>query len=311
MMSERQTARVALLCDTQGTVLQVIHDGLGLGDQVAPGRPLALAVDRGSLSKILGFLTEVQEKGGTFDWELNVPVAGQLVTLHFAGVAADEQLLIVGAKTSNGAMELYEEIARIGNEQANALRATMKECAELTRHQAEMDICREPARPPRLQPASAVEEDTEPVQDRRLLRVLLAEDDLGNRRLAVKMLTRQGHTVVAVEDGRQAVEAWQREPFDLILMDMHMPELDGIQAAAAIREMERNAGAHIPIIALTASQMVEDIERCREAGMDDCLTKPLSFQMLDDLPTLERSVRQAATASVPGSGGGDSTGDGA
>ncbi|NND49299.1 MAG: response regulator, partial [Rhizobiales bacterium] len=114
-------------------------------------------------------------------------------------------------------------------------------------------------------------------------RVLLAEDNEINAMLAIAMLERAGHEVVRVEDGRKAVDALtasvSERPFDLVLMDIHMPELDGIEATRQIRAMalgrDGNGPASTPIVALTANAMVEDRERCVSAGMDDYVSKPL------------------------------------
>ncbi|WP_417731820.1 response regulator [Rosistilla oblonga] len=107
------------------------------------------------------------------------------------------------------------------------------------------------------------------------LKILLAEDGLVNQRVAIGLLKRQGHEVVVAADGREAIQAWERGDFDLILMDVQMPEIDGLQAAEMIREKEQGSGGHIPIIAMTASAMKGDRERCLAAGMDDYVTKPI------------------------------------
>jgi PAS domain S-box-containing protein len=113
-------------------------------------------------------------------------------------------------------------------------------------------------------------------------RVLVAEDNPINRLVAVGLLQSLGYVVEAVEDGRQAVEAVQRDHYDLVLMDVHMPELDGFAATAAIREQEAAAGGsgHLPIVALTADALAGDAERSRAAGMDDHLSKPITAERL-------------------------------
>jgi CheY-like chemotaxis protein len=107
------------------------------------------------------------------------------------------------------------------------------------------------------------------------LRVLLAEDNLVNQKLAVKLLEKRGHVVTIANNGREAVEHFDAAVFDLVLMDMQMPEMDGVQATAAIRGRECLTGAHTPIIAMTAHVMSGDRERCFAAGMDAYLPKPV------------------------------------
>jgi PAS domain S-box-containing protein len=109
----------------------------------------------------------------------------------------------------------------------------------------------------------------------RALNVLLAEDNGVNQILATKIFSKLGHRVTVVDDGRAAVLAAKSSHFDLIAMDIQMPELDGLQACRAIREWEQAAGGHIPIIAMTAHAMKGDRERCLEAGMDGYVAKPI------------------------------------
>jgi CheY-like chemotaxis protein/HPt (histidine-containing phosphotransfer) domain-containing protein len=112
------------------------------------------------------------------------------------------------------------------------------------------------------------------------LRVLLAEDNLVNQRLALRLLEKSGHTVRVAGNGRQALQALERDRFDVVLMDVQMPELDGMEATEEIRRRERTAGGHVPIIALTAHAMKGDRERCLAAGMDGYVAKPIRDQEL-------------------------------
>ena len=111
-------------------------------------------------------------------------------------------------------------------------------------------------------------------------RILLAEDNAVNQRLAVALLKKQGHTVVVANNGREAVEALEREQFDVVLMDVQMPVMDGFEATFAIREKERGNRKRARIIAMTAHSMKEDRERCLAAGMDGFISKPISPQQL-------------------------------
>ena len=105
-------------------------------------------------------------------------------------------------------------------------------------------------------------------EGRRRLRVLLAEDNSVNQTLGVRLLERRGHAVVVAETGSAALGALANQPFDVVLMDVQMPEMDGLEATALIREREKTTGKHIPIIAMTANAMMGDKERCLAAGMD-------------------------------------------
>lgn len=115
---------------------------------------------------------------------------------------------------------------------------------------------------------------------RRALSVLLAEDNRVNQRLVTALLHKQGHTTVIVGTGRAAVSAVADGDFDLVLMDVQMPEMDGLEATAAIRLAEVGTGRHVPIVALTANAMAGDREACLAAGSDGYLAKPLDVQQL-------------------------------
>ncbi len=106
-------------------------------------------------------------------------------------------------------------------------------------------------------------------------RILLTDDNEINRHFMSSLLESCGHSVVVAQNGREAVEAFEREPFDLILMDVQMPVMDGFQATAAIREKEKTILGHVPIVAITAHAMRGDRERCLEAGMDGYISKPI------------------------------------
>ena len=122
------------------------------------------------------------------------------------------------------------------------------------------------------------------------LHILLAEDNPVNRFLVVRLLEKNGHRVQTAVNGRAALAALERDRFDLALMDIQMPEMDGLEATALIRERERTTGEHLPIIALTANAMVGDQERCLQAGMDGYASKPIDINRL-----LEEIRRVCAT----------------
>jgi two-component system, sensor histidine kinase and response regulator len=130
------------------------------------------------------------------------------------------------------------------------------------------------------------------------LRILLAEDNPVNQKLALGILTKRGHSVRVAHNGREAVEAAEQERFDLVLMDVHMPEMGGFEATGIIRQREMQGGGHLPIVALTARAMAGDREQCLGAGMDDYLTKPVKVK--DLVEVIERLVPNgSATATRP------------
>ncbi|MFZ3244781.1 MAG: MHYT domain-containing protein [Candidatus Acidiferrales bacterium] len=123
-------------------------------------------------------------------------------------------------------------------------------------------------------------------EERNRSRVLLAEDNLVNQTLAVRLLEKRGYVVSVAGNGRLALEALEKETFDIVLMDIQMPEMDGFQATAAIREKEKSTAGHIPILALTAHALKADEERCIAAGMDAYVSKPIRTSEL--FATMER-----------------------
>jgi PAS domain S-box-containing protein len=137
----------------------------------------------------------------------------------------------------------------------------------------------------------------DPLDSSRSLRVLLAEDNPVNQRLALRLLEKRGHRVALAGNGREALDALEKEKFDLVFMDVQMPELDGLAATANIREKEKGSGLHQPIIALTAHAMKGDREKCLAAGMDGYLTKPIRPQELEEI--LDDYVMRRALAANP------------
>jgi CheY-like chemotaxis protein len=123
------------------------------------------------------------------------------------------------------------------------------------------------------------------------LRILLAEDNLVNQRVAMSMIGKMGHRITLATNGLEAVEQWRQGDFDLIFMDVQMPEMTGLQAAMQIRR-EEAASAHIPIVAMTASAMSEERDRCLAAGMDGFISKPVSYQVIEDTITATFSNRK-------------------
>jgi CheY-like chemotaxis protein len=132
-------------------------------------------------------------------------------------------------------------------------------------------------------PAAVAPAVTAPPPSRHTARVLLVEDNPDNRLLIKAYLRQTGHLLIEAEDGAQAVARFQAEPFDLVLMDVQMPVMDGYAATRAIRALEQAQGRRrTPVIALTANAVKEDMEASRAAGCDDHLTKPIKKQTLLD-----------------------------
>jgi len=133
-------------------------------------------------------------------------------------------------------------------------------------------------------------------------RVLLAEDNEINQKVVTALLKKRGHTVTVAGNGIKALDALQRERFDIVLMDVQMPEMDGLEATAAIRAIEQASGAHIPIVALTAHAIKGDRERCLAAGMDGYVSKPVRaedlFQAIEGLTFAAREANAGAEASL-------------
>jgi PAS domain S-box-containing protein len=140
-----------------------------------------------------------------------------------------------------------------------------------------------PSRPPRPTPVPHS-------AGYRRLRVLVAEDNVVNQQVVMGFLDRAGHAAVVVRTGGEVLTALERHDFDIVLMDVQMPELDGLETTAAIRKKERSTGRHVPIVALTAHVVKGDEERCLEAGMDAYVPKPLRAREL--FAAMERALEQ-------------------
>ncbi len=147
-----------------------------------------------------------------------------------------------------------------------------------------------------LYPTKKSEEQTQLITKHSLhesslhFRILLAEDNEINQKLAVRLLEKKGYRVTVANNGQEVLSIWKKNPVDLILMDIQMPKIDGLEATMAIRKNEEKTGKHVPIIAMTAHAMKEDKNKCFEAGMDEYLTKPLDPKELFD--TIENKKKE-------------------
>ena len=156
-----------------------------------------------------------------------------------------------------------------------------------------------------LRPAGAVQVVTprplwEGVRTEKPLRILLAEDNVVNQVVARRVLEKCGHQVVVVGDGRAVLSALENGHFDLILMDVQMPEMDGLEATHAVRAREKKTGGHIPIVAMTAYAMEGDRERCLAAGMDSYVAKPVQVRELcDAVAAVALAIRSGSAERLP------------
>ena len=146
----------------------------------------------------------------------------------------------------------------------------------------------------------SLQEERDPGQS---LDILLAEDNIVNQKLAVRLLEKRGHKVMVAGNGREALAALDQRPYDLVLMDVQMPELGGIEATIMLREKEKLTGSHQFIVAMTALVMKNDRERCLAAGMDGYLAKPIRPQELDEALDACMAKRSSSPKEVSRSGG--------
>jgi PAS domain S-box-containing protein len=272
-----------LVADDNDTCRQVLARTLGTwgarAAAVAPGDAPAAAA------------------GSAFDVVLVDPKAGEASGFELAEeirrTASESPRIVFLVETS----EQQEDLRRC--RQSGAAGALLKPVREEELRDVLLQACgREgapgaKADPPDLPPAS------------RTLHVLVAEDTPVNQRLAQRLLERLGHTCVVVADGKAAVEAYARERFDLVLMDVQMPIMSGFEATAGIRDLERREGRRCFIVALTAHAMQGYRERCLEAGMDDYLSKPV--RRPDLLSLLDRIASGPPASAVAAADAGGQT----
>jgi two-component system sensor histidine kinase/response regulator len=132
-------------------------------------------------------------------------------------------------------------------------------------------------------PAAVAPDSTQVPRAASKARILLAEDNLVNQRVALHILEKHGYSVTLVANGINALKALDEQTFDLVLMDVQMPEMGGFEATAKIRESEHGRGTHVPIVAMTAHAMSGDRERCLAAGMDGYISKPIRALALTEV----------------------------
>src|SRR6266545_673428 len=268
---------------------------------VAPDVPDALAGDADSLRQILIHVVEnaikFTETGGISVRVHRENVSGCVVRLRFAvsdtgaGIPLNKQQLIFQGRGLAAAASLVEQMGgQIAVESQLAKGSSFRFTVQLLlAPEKETGPCR-PAGPLAASTPAPV----------RPLHVLVADDSRFNVLFTRSLLTKQGHTVAVAGSGREALEAMARQKFDLVVMDVQMPEMDGLQATAAIRQHENESGGHVPILAMTAHALQEDQEMCRRAGMDDYICKPVSAEnLLRAIASLTHAAPAAASAALP------------
>ena len=300
----------AVSCAVKTLAVRAQQKNLLLTCQISPEAPDMLVGDPARLRQILlnliGNAIKFTETGGITIRVEPEPVAEPEVVLHFAvadtgiGIPSEKHSVIfeafrqadgsttrkyggtgLGLGISSKLVELMG--GRIWMESQVGRGSTFHFTAQFRRALAPLA---QPGKPPSAPPEACLDSRTAGPS----LRILVAEDNRVNEKLAVRLLQKMGHSTVVARDGRQALDALAQQAFDLVLMDVQMPEMDGLEATRLIRQQEQRTGAHLPIVAMTAHAMKGDRERCLKAGMDGYLSKPIQPKEL-----LE-AIQQAAGA---------------
>jgi PAS domain S-box-containing protein len=281
---------------------RVLEKGLSIDCRVHPDIPDRLVGDAGRLRQMLinlvGNSTKFTDRGG-ITIEVKPEESDQnTVTLHFSvtdtgiGIAKD-RLTRIFAPFEQGDTSVGRNYggtglglaicARLAASMSGRIWAESEPGRGSTFHLVvRLARCTEPDPP--AAPQAAVKAAEQREKPARRLRILVAEDHPVNQRVIERLLTRRGHWIRMVSDGRAAVTEAAKHRFDLVLMDVQMPEVNGLDAARAIRAREQRTGSgRVPIIALTARAMPEDSRECAQAGMDGHLAKPVRAEALDRL----------------------------
>jgi len=292
--------------------VSAIEKGLALTYEMAPGTPRRLRGDPHRLRQVLlnlaGNAIKFTEEGEVVVRVTKEAETEEDATLHFAisdtgiGIPVEKLEAIFEAFTqADGSTTRTHGGTGLGTAIAKQLVEMMggKIWAESEVGQGSTFYFTvrlktgQPAQPLSRDLAGAEKEPPPPTQglDRTQepIKVLLAEDNPVNQKLIVRILEKRGHEVVVAQTGREAVDALEASEFDLVLMDVEMPEMDGLEATRLIRQRQSPAGRHLPIVGLTAHAMKGDRERCLDAGMDEYMTKPINFDLF--IETVERLGR--------------------
>ena len=282
---------------TKALGVRAIEKGLKLESDFKPDVPAEILGDPGRLRQILvnlvGNAIKFTEKGEIAVVVEKVSQTPAVVTLHFAvkdtgiGIPDEKRRLIFEAFVQADASSTRQFGGTglglsISSKLVNMLGGQIWVESEVGRGSTfHFTVCMGIARATAgasKQPQPAPRQSLE--QRRRSLRVLVVEDSSVNQLLAVRLVEKQGHSVMAAGSGQEALAALQKEHFDLVLMDVQMPGMDGFETTCAIRRQERQSQQYLPIIAVTAHAMQGDRERCLLAGMDGYVSKPINSKDL-------------------------------
>jgi hypothetical protein len=301
-------ARDALAETAQALAIQAAEKGLALRVDVAPDVPDGLRGDevrvRQMVTNLLGNAVKFTERGEVVLAARRAPGGELVVEVRDTGIgiAPDRAAHVFDAFTqADGSATRRFGGTGLGLTITRRLAEQMGGRVEMETRLGEGSTFRLVLPLPEA-PAPAAPDDAPAVARKgppgRRLRVLVAEDNEVNAIIAENAVRRLGHETVRAATGAEALRELDRARFDLALLDMHMPEMDGMETARRIRERESHEGGHLPLIALTASAMRGDRERCLEAGMDEHLTKPLDLAALAGV--LDRVSREIGPAPAPG-----------
>jgi PAS domain S-box-containing protein len=298
--------RENLEADLKALNIRAREKHIELNWRVGPEVPRLLTGDPGRLRQIIvnlvGNAIKFTDRGGVTVDVQKEPAEASGVALHFSvtdsgiGIAKDKQSTIfdafaqadgstarryggsgLGLTISRRLVEMFG--GRLWLDSALDAGSTFHFTARFGVPSAEMK---------RLPPPVIHDSMEEPA---RKLRILLAEDNRVNQMIVVRLMQKRGHTVEVASNGREALERFKLSDFDLLLMDVQMPELDGLETTAAIREIEKSEAGHIPIIAMTAHAMKGDRERCLAAGMDGYISKPFQInELLKEIESLPQLI---------------------
>jgi PAS domain S-box-containing protein len=250
------------------------------------------AVEAASAKDALVLLTRVQATGERFsammiDKDMSSPGGLALLAALRTTASPDVPAILVHARPLDAA-------ERKRCEQAGVTRTILKPFRRSAVHQALQECLGE------VKQTQVPTEET-PTEERKTgLRILLAEDNAVNQRLTSRLLEKMGHTVTIAGNGQIALRLFAEEEFDLVAMDMQMPIMDGLEATERIRANEKKSGRHIAIVAMTANAFEEDRERCRRAGMDGYIAKPVSSKSIEmEIVRVMAAQEKAGKVEVP------------